>query len=300
MNSIIAAFMSLITAILSLFYVPSELKSVNPTVIPEPSITQDVTVMTYNVYVAGTGERSPENRTARVVENIRRYMPDSFGLEEADEGWVERIAEAMPEYAYVGKGRDYNGGGEASPVFYKKDKYELVDSGTFWLSRTPDIPSHGWDAMMNRVCSYAVLKDVETGFVYAHFNAHFDHIGQIARLESVAVVADKISKISQNYPTVFTGDLNSDEGSEMYQKVLECGMSDTKYLAETADNCGTYHGYSEATEKTRTKPIDFIFVNALVSKVESYTVDRTLIDGIYASDHHPVIVKMTLFNGGNV
>lgn len=298
MNSIIAAIMSFITAVLSLFYVPTAPKNVNPSVIPEPALTQDITVMTYNVYVAGTGERSPENRTPLVVENIRRYMPDSFGLEEADEGWVERIAAAMPEYAYVGKGRDFNGGGEASPVFYKKDKYELIDSGTFWLSKTPDRPSRGWDAMMNRVCSYAVLKDIQTGFVYAHFNAHFDHMGYIARLESVSVVAERISKLCGSIPVVFSGDLNSDEGSEMYEKILACGMSDTKYIAETADNCGTYHGYSEATEKTRTKPIDFVFVNAFVGKVESYKVDKTLFNGIYASDHHPIIVNMTFFNGG--
>ena len=252
--------------------------------------------MTYNVYVAGSGERSPENRTPLVIENIRRYMPDSFGIEEADEGWVERIAEAMPEYAYVGKGRNFTGGGEASPVFYKKDKYELVDSGTFWLSRTPERPSHGWDAMMNRVCSYAVLKDKETGFVYAHFNAHFDHIGKIARLESVSVVADMISKKCLGIPVVFSGDLNDDEGSDMYNRILECGMRDTKFIAETADNCGTYHGYSEATESARTKPIDFIFVNAFASEVKSYTVDRTQLNGMYASDHHPVIVEMTLFN----
>lgn len=296
MNSFITAVMALITAIMSLFYTPSELKSVNPSVVPEPSITQNVTIMTYNVYVAGSGERSPENRTPLVIENIRRYMPDSFGIEEADEGWVERIAEAMPEYAYVGKGRNFTGGGEASPVFYKKDKYELVDSGTFWLSRTPKRPSHGWDAMMNRVCSYAVLKDKETGFVYAHFNAHFDHIGKIARLESVSVVADMISKKCLGIPVVFSGDLNDDEGSDMYNRILECGMRDTKFIAETADNCGTYHGYSEATESVRTKPIDFIFVNAFASEVKSYTVDRTQLNGMYASDHHPVIVEMTLFN----
>ena len=73
-------------------------------------------------------------------------------------------------------------------------------------------------------------------------------------------------------------------------------MRDTKFIAETADNCGTYHGYSEATESVRTKPIDFIFVNAFASEVESYTVDRTQLNGMYASDHHPVIVEMTLFN----
>ena len=115
--------------------------------------TYDVKVVSYNVYVAGAGESSPENRTELVVKTIRSEMPDSFGLQEADWGWVSRISEAMPEYAWVGVGRDDGEqGGEFSPVFYLKDKYNLIDSGTFWLSKTPEKPSRGWDAMMKRIC----------------------------------------------------------------------------------------------------------------------------------------------------
>ena len=293
-DQIIRAFFAIVTAIMTLFYTPSPVASVNPVNTPEVRKTQNVTVMTYNVYIKGSGERSPENRAPHVVENLRRYMPDSFGLQEADEGWIERIAEAMPEYAYVGVGRDADGGGEASPVFYKKSKYEVIDSGTFWLSKTPDKPSKGWDAMFNRVCTYAVLRDVETGFIYAHFNAHFDHLGVIARLESVSVVADKISRICSNLPVVFTGDLNDYEGGDMYNRVLSAGFRDTKALAATADDKPTYHGYSELTEKE--DPIDFVFVNAMATEAHSYTVDTTLYDGIYASDHHPVISKITLYN----
>ena len=295
-DKIIKAFFAVVTAILTLFYTPTPVKNVNPDPVAEVKRTQDVTVMTYNVYISGTGEKSPENRTPLVVQNIRRYMPDSFGLQEADPAWIERISEAMPEYACVGIGRDLGGGGEASPDFYKKDKYEVLDSDTFWLSKTPNIPSRGWDAMLNRVCTYAVLRDVETGFVYAHFNAHFDHLGVIARLESVAVVAEKITKICNTFPVVFTGDLNDYEGGDMYGRVLETGLKDTKYLAETATGGNTtYHGYSSLMEKDA--PIDFIFVNSMASKVKSYTVDTTEYDGIIASDHHPVISQLTLING---
>lgn len=294
-DKIIRGFFSVITAILTLFYTPTPVTNVSPANLPEATKTQEVTVMTYNVYIKGTGERSPKNRTPLVVENIRRYMPDSFGLEEADPEWIERIANAMPEYDYVGVGRNLGGGGEASPVFYKKDKYEVLDSGTFWLSKTPNIPSRGWDAMYNRVCTYAVLRDKDTGFVYAHFNAHFDHVGVIARLESVSVVSDKISKICNTFPVVFTGDLNDYEGGDMYNRILETGLRDTKYIAETATGGNTtYHGYSELVEKDA--PIDFIFVNNMASSVKSYTVDKTQYNGIYASDHHPVIAQMTLFN----
>lgn len=295
-DKIISAFFALVTAILSLFYTPTPVTQVNPAALPEAAKTQDVTVMSYNVYIKGSGEKSPENRTDEVVANIRKYSPDSFGLQEADEGWMERLPAELTEYAYVGIGRNSDkGGGEASPVFYKKDKYELVDSGTFWLSKTPEKASKAWDAMFKRICTYAVLKDKETGFTYAHFNAHFDHMGIIARSESVAVVTAKIAEIAPNIPVIFSGDLNDNEETDMYNRVLESGLRDTKKIAATAVGGTTYHGYSDLL--TKELPIDFIFVNNFATSVESYTVDSEKINGIYPSDHHPVISKMTLING---
>ncbi len=294
LDSILKFFISIITAIIFVFYAPTAVVNVNPEKTPEETKSQSVTVMTYNVYIAGAGKSSPENRTSFVTENIRRYMPDSFGLQEADEGWRERIEKTMPEYDYVGVGRNSDGSGEASPVFYNTTKYTLVESGTFWLSKTPDTPSKGWDATYNRVCTYAILKNIETGFAYAHFNAHFDHAGIVSRLEAVSVVAEKIASIAGTLPVVFTGDLNDYEGEKMYSRVLEAGLSDTKHLAENTMSSPTYHGYSSLLEKK--EAIDFIFVNEMVKNVKSYTVDTTIYDGIYASDHHPVISEMTLLN----
>lgn len=298
-DTVIRAFFSAVTAIMMIFYTPTPVTKVNPPVIPDAEITQKITVMSYNVYVSGTGVKSPENRTPLVVENIKSASPDSFGLQEADEGWIERLSGSLSdEYAYVGIGRDSNsGGGEASPVFYKKDKFELVDSGTFWLSRTPEKASRGWDAMFKRVCSYAVLKDRQTGFTYAHFNAHFDHIGVIARLESVAVVAEKIAEVAPNIPVVFSGDLNDYEGEAMYNRILETGLKDTKYLAKSVSGGNvTFHGYSDSVEKA--VPIDFIFTNSFSTEVESYAVISEKVNGIYASDHHPVVSVITMINGG--
>ncbi len=296
-DKIISAFFAVVTAVMMLFYTPTPVAQVNPEVLPEAKLTQSITVMSYNVYIKGTGEKSPENRTPIVAENIRKYDPDSFGLQEADEGWMERLPALMTDYAYVGIGRNSNkGGGEASPVFYKKDKYDLLDSGTFWLSKTPEKASKGWDAMFKRICTYAVLKDKETGFTYAHFNAHFDHLGVIARLESVAVIAEKIAEIAPDIPVVLSGDLNDYEGADMYARVLESGLKDTKYLAKNASGGNvTYHGYSDLVEKD--KPIDFVFANAFVTDVESYAVVSEKINGIYASDHHPVVSTMTMING---
>ena len=295
-DKIIGGFFAIITAILSLFYTPTPVTQVNPAVIPEATKTQTVTIMSYNVWIGGTGEKSPENRADEIVANIREYDPDSFGLQEADEGWMERLPEILTDYAYVGIGRNSNkGGGEASPVFYKKDKYELLDSGTFWLSKNPEKASRSWDAMFKRVCTYAILKDKTTGFTYAHFNAHFDHMGVIARMESVAVVAQKVKEIAPNLPVVFSGDFNDEEGGDAYNRVLESGFKDTKYIAAESDSGTTFHGYSELVEKEM--PIDYIFVNGFVSSVKFYKIDDEKINGIYSSDHHPVISEMTLING---
>ena len=296
-DKIISAFFAMVTAIMMLFYTPTPVTIVSPETVPEAKITQDITVMSYNVYIKGTGEKSPENRTPLVAENIKKYSPDSFGLQEADEGWMERLPSIMTDYDYVGIGRNSNkGGGEASPIFYKKDKFELLDSGTFWLSKTPEKASRGWDAMFKRVCTYAILKDKTTGFTYAHFNAHFDHLGVIARLESVAVVAAKIAEIAPGLPVVFSGDLNDYENGDMYNRVLESGLKDTKTLASSVSGGNvTYHGYSELVEKEA--PIDFIFTNSLSTQVHSYAVVSEKINGIYASDHHPVVANMTMING---
>lgn len=294
---------SVLTCIISIlfptFFKGTPVAKVNreKTEFSQEEITQDLTVMTFNVKVTGTGNKAPNKRAPNVIDRVKEYRPDSVGFQEASEQWINWLDEGLEDYAKVGIGRDANGKGEASPIYYLKSKYELVDSGTFWLSKTPERPSRGWDAMFNRICTYAILQDKETGVKYAHFNAHFDHIGFRARRESVALISAKMARISRNMPTVFTGDLNDEEGSNMYNLVLETGLRDSKFLAENTMDCGTYHGYSEIIEAIRTKPIDFVFVNDYCTKVESYYVDKKQFDGVYPSDHHSLVVKLTVTKG---
>lgn len=291
---IVAAIMSF----LAMFTYPERtpVTPVNKTENPDITVMQDVTVMTYNVKVSGIGKYAPKNRAKNLIANVLAFSPDSVGFEEVSPDWYGWLRDGLTDYACVGLGRDKDNNGEASPVFYLKDKYDLKDSGTFWLSETPDEVSKGWDAMNRRVCTYAILRNKETGFTYAHFSAHFDHIGIVAREEAASLITKKIAEICPDIPVVFTGDLNDDQGSNMYNMILDSGMRDSKFLADDSMDTLTYHGYSSLTEKTRTAPIDFIFVNAYVKSVSTYKVDFTKYDGIYPSDHHPVIVNMTLGN----
>ncbi len=290
MEKLFSAFIAFIMTFISGWFTP--VTALPEAQLPDGARTAEITVMNFNVYIKGTGEKSPENRTDEVVTTIRNADPDSFGVEEADEAWLQRLSAALPEYSYAGHGRDKDLGGEASAVFYKNEKYELVSTETFWLSKTPDKPSKGWDAWINRICTVAVLKDKETGFTYAHFNAHFDNSGSISRVEAIRIVSEKAS--AYDMPIVFSGDLNAKEGNLMYKRALEAGFRDTKYLAETSDTGATYHGYM-GQDKLNDKPIDYIFVNSYCESVSVYDVITEKINGIYPSDHFPVVAKLKMY-----
>lgn len=301
------AIVAIVTAIISLFAPRTPSQGINPSTPPvnvnpnpiaEAASTQDVKIMSYNLKISGDGLRAVKKRAVHILNTINEKMPDSLGVQEADKRWVETLAAGLSDYAHVEKYRDDGvSEGESSAIFYLKDKYNLVDSGHFWLSETPDEPSLGWDAACNRICTYAILENKETGFTYAHFNVHFDHVGSIAQAESVSLITAKIAEIAPDLPVVMTGDFNVSEGSDCYNALVDCGLKDTKYLAEKADNHSTYHGYHVIVPST--KPIDFIFTNGYVSSVNSYKIDSGFIDHIFASDHFPITVEMTLFNGGS-
>lgn len=302
MQTIVAFFTAIISMIVP--QTPSAgttptlpLTNVNPNPIAESVQTQDLTIMTYNLKISGDGIRTVEKRVSHIADTVKEKAPDSLGVQEADKNWVETLAAELPEYAHVEKYRDDGiSEGESSAIFYLKDKYDLVESGHFWLSETPDVPSLGWDAACNRICTYAVLKDKASGFTYVHFNVHFDHVGGKAQAESVALITSKIAEIAPDLPVVLTGDFNFSEGSDNYNNLIKCGLKDTKYLAAEYDDHATYHGYHVIVPST--KPIDYVMVNGYVKSVESSKIDSGFVEHILASDHLPITVKLTLFNGG--
>lgn len=297
--SLLLSLASLFTAQIPQTPVETDLPlvNINPNPIAESATTQDVTVMTFNVKISGDGYQSTENRLPKLTKIIKDYSPDSFGLQEADKWWVDNIATEMTDYAHVERYRDDGiAEGESSAIFYLKEKYDLIDSGHFWLSQTPDEPTLGWDAACKRITTWAVLKDKTTGFTYAHFNTHLDHVGDKAQAESVALISAKIAEIAPDIPVVLTGDFNLREGSGNYVNLISCGLKDTKHLAEEYDDCATYHDFNPFVFNT--KPIDYIFVNGYVSSVKSSKVDSRTVGLVYPSDHFPIIVEMTLFNGG--
>lgn len=249
-------------------------------------------VMSFNVLCSGRGERQWFMRIPLVVRAIRKYAPDSFGVQEAHWGWMRALAASLPDYAWVGVGRD-NGKkkGEFSAVFYRRDLFKCKDSGTFWLSETPETPGLGWDANCIRVCTYALLENKETGRQLAHFNTHLDHIGPVAQQKGAELVAKRSKALFSGVPAVFTGDFNVTPDSAPCRAVKDGGFVDARDVAAETDTGMTFHDFER--EGFEGLVIDYVFVRGDV-KVEKFAVVRDKIDGRLPSDHYPVYADIAL------
>lgn len=243
-------------------------------------------IMSFNVLCGGPEGKTWPERAYRVIKAIKDASPDTFGLQEAHFDWMKKISEAFPEYGWVGVGRDDGKeAGEFSPVFYKKDKFDALDCGNFWLSETPEKPGKGWDAACVRICSWALLKEKETGKEFVHFNTHLDHRGAVAMQKGAELVAKRSNELFTGKPAVFTGDFNVTPDSAPCQAVRDGGFVDSRDIAVTTDMSNTFHGYDTGDEGRDI--IDYVFVNKYVT-VDNFVVIREKIDGMYPSDHWAV------------
>ena len=240
-------------------------------------------VLTFNLLCAGRKHRKWYKRAPLVYKIIREANPDSFGVQEAHWSWMKKLIKNLPEYDYVGVGRDDGKKkGEFSAVFYKKDKFTASDSGNFWLSETPDKPSKGWDAVCIRVATYVKLTDKETGKSYVHFNTHLDHIGIQAQINGVKMIQEKAASFG-GVSVVCTGDFNVYQDSDCYNTMVSANMKDARKLAPDTDDNLTYHGFRPDEIK---QIIDFIFVDEATVKPAKFKVIDKMINGRYYSDHY--------------
>ena len=245
-----------------------------------------ITSMTFNVYY----DTSDSQRMNNVIMTIRKYSPDTFGVQEATGTWMSKLSSAFgSEYAYVGKGRLNNGssGDEYSAIFYKKSRFELLESGTKWLSDTPDtVGSKMSGAHYPRVFTYALLKDKLTGENFLCVNTHTDHVddGGAVRLKQVKVITDFIKANYPDTPLILTGDLNDIETASSIRHLLNSGLDDSADLALLSDKVPTF----------KQKTIDYLLLSKDDFTVYSYTVDTSTYSGEYPSDHRAVLIKYEL------
>ncbi len=250
----------------------------------------DLRIMSFNIRCLNVGSDSWEDRIGIVSETFLKSEADSIGIQEGTPEWMATLKNTVSEkYAFVGQGRDGLDEGEYSAIFYLKDKYDVVDSGTFWLSNTPDEMSRGWDASMNRICTWAIFKNKETGKEYVHMNSHFDHIGTIAQKNSAALISER-AKTFGDMPIVFTADMNVKENSTAYDTMTTLGVfKDTKREAPDTMDYLTYHNTKPQNHQGHV--LDYVMINDNLSAL-SYKVVTAGIDGRYVSDHFPIYADL--------
>lgn len=255
-----------------------------------------IRVISYNLKNAASNTDTFDQRKLVIINQIKDYQPDVIGLQEADYGWMTEyggLPEYLEDYSYIGVGRDDGeSSGEFAPIFYLTDKYTVLDSGTFWLSETPDEVSMGWDAACYRIVTWATFEDNETKEVFTHYNTHFDHIGEVAQFESAKLLREVAEECETKF--VITGDFNVLQGSKTYDKIVESeSIYDSKKIAEDSMSHGTANWFL-AINVMLIPPIDFIFVSEDIN-VLNYRVDNTYwFDDLPVSDHYPVIVDLSL------
>lgn len=258
---------------------------------------QSLKLMTYNIRldVESDGENSWSHRKDFFISQIQFYNPDVFGIQEATPNQVIDISNSLTSYNSVGIGREGVGKGEASSIYFKKDRLEVLQQSTFWLSQTPDVVSMGWDAACHRVCTYALFKDKKTNKLFWVFNTHLDHMGEEARTKGIQLILSKIKALNTfSYPVVFMGDFNS-EPTEQRIINLKNEMVDTRDVSEEKPfgPSGTFNAFKH--NEPVTKRIDYIFISKNSNlKVLKYAVLSDSKDLRYPSDHLPVFVEITI------
>lgn len=265
---------------------------------------QPLRVMTFNIRYdnPADGDDAWPNRKDIAASMIRFHRADIAGLQEALKVQVDDLAERLPEYEWFGVGRDDGSeAGEFMAIFYRKDRLEVLDESTFWLSETPEKPGMGWDAACNRVVTWGKFKDRKTGKVFYHFNTHFDHKGETARRESAKLLISKIAEIVGSSPIVVTGDFNARPSSEPI-KIITGGLSGKPELKLTdARSVSQYghHGPGGTISRFKSagmpgdEPIDYIFVKNDVRVVLHGTLSDSF-DGRFPSDHLLVLAEIII------
>ena len=239
-----------------------------------------IKTLCYNIY----SPRPDEQRAERVLKTVSDRDPDIFCLQEATNAWMELFTKFFSdEYAFCGEGRQEGKDCEYNPVFYKKDRFELVDTKTFWLSETPEVCSLVEASKYYRICTFAMLKDKSSGEEICAVSAHLDYVWAAADRQ-VEILLDLLGKHGAD-KTFVCGDFNCNPQSPAYARMKASEFADASTVAERAVIVPTFTKFGK-TEDT----IDFAFVKGF--DVESFIVDEVKYDGEYPSDHNPIIFEV--------
>lgn len=261
--------------------------------LPILCLAQHFKAMSYNIKYDNVNDtvNNWNDRKAEMVDLLKKNSPDFIGMQEVLVHQLQYLENALPDHKYIGVGRDDGKEkGEFSPILYNTSKFKLLNSNTFWLSKTPDKISVGWDAALERVCTYGLFEDMSTKTKIWVFNTHFDHRGIKARKKSAKLILKKIKQLnSENLPVVLMGDFNL-MPEERPIRSIQKKMDDGQHISTTTMEGpkGTFNGFDVNDPQERR--IDYIFTTSLI--VNSYLhIDERLKTGKHISDHLPVLVS---------
>lgn len=257
-----------------------------------------MTVITYNLKYDDVKDtvNNWNNRKEAMVRLLQYYNPLIFGTQEALHHQTAYLDNGLPSYSYVGVGRDDGKQkGEYTAIHFDSTKVKVLETKTFWLSATPKEISVGWDAALERICTYALFQNLITKKQFYVFNTHFDHIGQVAREKSAELIAKKIETINTlKLPVVLIGDFNltPDETPIQY---LNKQLEDSQLISEKPHYgpTGTFSGFD--WNMTIDKRIDYIFTQGFIVKKYLHIDDR-MENNKHISDHLPVLATLTFSN----
>ena len=263
--------------------------------------TVQLNLMTFNIRYDNPADSANnwKYRKAFATDMILKNDVDVLGTQEVLYTQLNDMRILLPGYDYQGVGRqDGKTAGEFSAVFYKKERFEMRKSGTFWLSENPTfVGVKGWDAACERIVTWVILREKSTGKEFAFINTHFDHIGPVARRESAKLLLSKVDEIANGLPVIVTGDFNSTPDSEVIKIITDVTrnnhLTDSRSVAGTVTGPSwTFHGFGTVPLESRAV-IDYIFIKNKVS-VSQLSVISEMSGKIYLSDHNPVLIKVSL------
>lgn len=264
---------------------------------PEAQPPAPLTVMSFNVRY-GTAEDGPDAWDLRkdlLVKTVAKHAPAILGTQECLDFQAEYIATHLPGYAWIGLGREEDGGGEMTAVIYQKSLLLPVETGHFWLSDTPDVPgSKSWDSSLPRIATWVKFYHRAARRHFYYYNTHLDHRGTDARLESAKLIAGRIAALHPGDPVLLTGDFNAAGGtSEPWKALIDGGLTDLWESArERKGEANTWNGF-KIPDPAEYRRIDWIFATPGVTAL-TCEIDAVQEGGHFPSDHMPVIARILL------
>jgi endonuclease/exonuclease/phosphatase family metal-dependent hydrolase len=259
--------------------------------------TSSLKVLSFNIRYnnPNDGENSWPNRSERVKNFLWSESPDIIGFQEVLDNEVLELDRALfnynfsqRQYTRIGVGReDGKNKGEYSPIYFQSNRFQLVSSKTVWLSETPTKPSKGWDAACERIATFALLFDEELKDTLLVVNAHWDHVGVVAREESAKLILNEMNNYTSIQNKILMGDFNCTPEDPALKK-LRAEFSDAGIGASS--KVGTFNNFERAANPKAPR-IDYVFYKLKNLGFHSYKVGNTDVAEPLLSDHFPIVVE---------